>query len=323
MPLSPEQLAMRKTGLGASDMAEVICGSAMRVYAQKTTDTPFQTTERMELGNQLEPIIAALYTRKYGVPLYRPNKTFRHPTEEWALATPDGLVMKGGKLLTDIDYGVEIKFVGRGMIHEWGKDGNDIPPRTMVQGLWSCDVVGVNRWDVGALLCFEDPYLVETGGGEKTLIVNGIVRFCTIKVSDNPVLMERVRELGRKFWFEHVVPNKAPRPDGRESTKDIIKLLHPDPATGDLEEATDEEVKLISEEAIAEARFKHYRQVYEQAKQSTDLAIGTRPGIFAAGVGRVTRKKDTRGAIRHNLKSAAPIGLLDIEKHPVKDWWED
>lgn len=321
MTLSTEQLALRKSKIGGSDAAEIICGSAMRVYYQKTSDTPLPQTERMELGNQLEPIIAALYERKYGVQLFRPNKTYISKTHDWMIDTPDGLVLKGEKLLSDVDYGVEIKMVGQGMTHEWGKDGYDIPQRTVVQGLWGCDVLQVDRWDIGALLLFEDPYLVETGGGDKTLIVNGIVRFHTIRL--DPILMDKIREICHRFLFDHVLKGVPPRPDGRETTKDIIRLLTPERKTGELEKATPEEEKLLWQEIDAKARYEHYKLLYEQAKQTTEIALGDRPGVYAGGVGRLSLKKSKDGKNLHNLKPFAPVAISDEREHPVKQWWED
>lgn len=96
MPLTPENLAARRTGIGASEIASVVgvvgaWGSPMSVYEAKIgVGIPVEENDAMRRGNRYEPHILADLGPATGL-VIRPNKELcRHPEHHFAICTPDG-----------------------------------------------------------------------------------------------------------------------------------------------------------------------------------------------------------------------------------------
>src|SRR5689334_9852303 len=92
--LTPEQFALRRTGVTASDMA-AICGlddqrCAVSVWTSKVFETePTEDDEFQDMGHRLEDVVLDLYEEKRGVRLNRALNTFVHPEYPFLLASPD------------------------------------------------------------------------------------------------------------------------------------------------------------------------------------------------------------------------------------------
>lgn len=203
--LTPEQVALRATGIGASEIAAIVglspYATAMDVWLQKIgavegkPDTPY-----MAWGRKLESVIAEQYAATCGVELLE-STTLRHPEHEWMLATPDRILADRSKL-------VEIKNVSAARSGEWGEPGmSEVPERYYLQVLWQMAVTGIDRADVAALV----------GGND----------FRIYRVARDLRMEAWLIEIGRQFWFDHVVAEEAPPADDQETIARYLSIRYP------------------------------------------------------------------------------------------------
>jgi putative phage-type endonuclease len=243
--LSDSQLAIRATGIGASEVG-AICGLSYygdvgldgqriggphSVYLRKRgLVLPSESTVATRLGHALERAIEPEYTwatrcaeHPNGVtlaPLLDANDeplTMRHPDYPWALASIDRV------RVTDL-IPVEIKCVtgkrshysdgdpcdwcGRSAAMHWGYNESSVPDDVLAQVQWQMFVCGA-PW---AHVC---RFWAGNYGPE--------FKIHTVKRSDEIVrfLFEKVRQ----FWFDHVVAGMPPEPDASEDSE-LCERLH-------------------------------------------------------------------------------------------------
>ncbi len=136
---SPEWLAERRTGIGASDIAAVAGLSRYRspfdVYLDKIGQAaPPAETAAMHWGHLLEPVVAREWAERHQVRIRRHRAMIRHPQHPWAYAHLDFEVP--GAIL-------EIKTAGHYAADQWGEDGTDmVPPEYMMQVQWQLACTG-------------------------------------------------------------------------------------------------------------------------------------------------------------------------------------
>jgi len=202
MSLTPAQIEMRKTGIGASEAPMVFGesphGGPVALYLRKVGLEAASQSDEQEMGNLLEPAIARYYAQRTSARL-RPATTYRHPECPWMLATPDRWVGRR-KLL-------QIKCVGTWMAHHWRDADDGIPDYVRIQVTQEMDVCGVRLCDVAALI-----------GGTQPRIY---------QVDYDAELAALIREETRRFWYEHVEPRVPPAPDGTEESDALLRALYP------------------------------------------------------------------------------------------------
>ncbi len=235
--LNEAQLAMRSTGIGASEIAAA-CGLSpwerpIDVFARKTGLAPEKaTTDAMAAGNWLEPAILAWYAHEMGVDVL-PSTTLRHPESAWAIATPDGVWSSDRKHL------VQVKNVGLRMTEHWGDDPEHIPVDYRVQIEWEMWVAGATACDVAVLI-----------GGQRLRIY---------PILQDLELLRLLRAEGHRFWHEHVLANNPPPVDATESTKRFQERVHARHGTTFLSETSEairwavayDEARTAEKEAVA------------------------------------------------------------------------
>jgi putative phage-type endonuclease len=197
MGLTAEQHAVRATGIGASEIPTVAGLSPsgqgpLDVWLRKPTAQRAalaveedDTVGPAEIGDELQSAVLSLYRRRTGLDVQEQHDTVRHPEHAWALASPDGRV-------TNAHY-VEAKVVGFRMARDW-EDG---PPDYVVcQALWQLFVLRAELIDTVALIGTE-------------LRVHPVLR--------DDGLIADLFEIGRAFWFDHVLTDVPPGPSPNES----------------------------------------------------------------------------------------------------------
>jgi putative phage-type endonuclease len=201
--LTPEQLELRRHGIGASEAPMVLeespHGGRIALFLRKLGLADEFTTGAQEMGNILEPGVATYYARKTGAVL-TPETTLRHPTMPWILATPDRWVNGRQKIL-------QIKCVGQWMAHHWRDDEHGIPDYVRIQVTQEMIVTGARVCDVAALICGTDIRVYQ--------------------VEFDPELAEMIVEAVTRFWFDHIEPRVMPEPDGSEDATDLLARLYP------------------------------------------------------------------------------------------------
>ena len=217
--LTPEQLLLRKTGIGGSDAAAIVglgkYSTALSVYLDKTTDVVIETTEVMMRGNVLEPFVQSLFERKTGWKVQNNLQTQRNPDHPFMLANLDGL-LPSERAIAEFKTAVYTK----GTKEEWGEEGTDeIPKHYLIQVSHYASVMNAETVHVGVL--FGDEKLFnsyrllqeireETGHPIQFDRLGCDFRVYVYKRHDD--LTRKLINKERSFWFDHVLKNNPPAP---------------------------------------------------------------------------------------------------------------
>lgn len=235
---TPEWLAMRRTGITASDMP-IIAGNkegifdlwAFKCGLLEEMPVDEATQEMYDLGHALEPVIAERYTIKTGRPVRRVDQMLRHPDIDWAMASLDRVsAVRGERRI------VELKYTPYRM---WPTDGPEpVPSAVQDQIQWQSFVTGYPVNDAAVLV-----------GG----------RVDIHELPADPAYQQTL--LGLAEWFRGLVLRQEPPPmDGSESTRKALQRLYrPDDAlvlraTADVDEVAHELYRAKAEAKAASDR---------------------------------------------------------------------
>lgn len=202
--LTDDQRALRRLGIGASDVPAIVGLSdyrgALTVYREKVDGWQQPDSDAFEFGHRFEPVARQWFTDRTGLSVLSARSAV-HPDEPWAMATLDGEVAEIQSFNFNAVVGVlEIKSFN---IIEDGA----LKPDVLAQVLWQLHVTGL-------------PHAWVTG-----LVGHGF-QIREVDIADHADDMAwLVREAG-KFWFDHVVPGIPPEPTGAD-----LAMLSGIPAT--------------------------------------------------------------------------------------------
>jgi len=269
MTLTQEQLELRKSGLGASEMPAVMRVDRWRnpvdIYLEKTGKAePFEGNEYTYWGNALEDKIAQRYAEENGVELVE-SGTLVHPKHEWLMATPDRIV------LVDPREGLECKNRGSYNLDDWGEPGSDeVPDEVLIQCHTNMEVTGFKVWHAAVLL-----------GGN---------RWHSFTLEYDKELAEQIVESAHDFWHDHVLADMCPELDGTESSSEYVAnkwQTHGDliiPATPEIYD-TAEELRLVR------AELKETEETKERLQNLLKDAIGEAAGVQLPNGKKITWKR--------------------------------
>lgn len=254
MSLTQEQLAMRLTGIGGSEIAAIAgvspYATSIDVFMVKHKLSTFTGNFNTERGTFFEPAIANWYIHRTGRTLTYPG-TVRHPTDAIVLATPDGIA--------DQDILIEIKSPGEHTEKLWGPPGTEhIPPWIRMQAIWGMAVTGLKKADVVADIKRD---------------------LCVYHIEYSERLYKALLEVATSFWHDHVLTGIAPEPDGSNGYRDYLSTMFPEPR-GDVEDDDSEELQtLIADYRRAEGASKQALLEKEASRQRLTRYVGERGGI--------------------------------------------
>lgn len=193
-----EWLALRKTGIGGSD-AGTVCGlnpysSPMKLFHDKTSqETEELDNEAVRQGHDLEEYVAQRFTEATGLKVRRSNYMYRSIEHPFMIADVDRLVV--GE-----DAGLECKTASAYNADKW-KDG-DIPLHYIMQCYHYMAVTGKKTWYIAAVILGRE--------------------FVYHKLVWNDELIDRLTEVEKDFWENHVMAGVMPAPDGSEACSRIL-----------------------------------------------------------------------------------------------------
>ena len=274
MGLTTEQLEIRKTGVGGSDIA-VLLGlnpfkTTHELWLEKTEQIEpenFDDNDAVSFGNIIEDTIGEFYTHKTGIELRNKLQTIRHPEYDWLVANID-------KKVVGVKKGVEIKNVGFHAAHAWGKDGTDeVAEYYMPQPMHYMLVLDYQEWDVAAYF-----------GGADLKIYH---------LHRDKEFDELIIDLSHDFWHNHVLSMVAPEIDyDHQSTEGMLKRFYPGTNGAEIELQDLHHWHNVRLEAMAKA--KEYEAIATGAKNHILAGMGNSAIGNIDGLGSSTRESVKR-----------------------------
>lgn len=206
--LTPEQLQLRRSGIGSSDIG-AIAGlpshrTQIQIWLSKVQGVEDDRDDlTAEVGNAMEAGVLQLYASRTRANVTPNSWTFieggeENPRRPRRLATPDATACRDGEIGT-----VEVKTaLWEG--EDWGDGDDAVPDAYVAQCTWEMGVTDRKTWcDVPALF----------GGGRK---------FRIYRVPWDAELWAALCAKGDAWWEKYVVGETPPPPDASESYTDYL-----------------------------------------------------------------------------------------------------
>jgi len=254
---TPEWLAMRRTGVTASEMP-VIAGNRpglVELWAYKSglieREAPDAATQELfDLGHALEPVISDMYTRRTGRPLRRVSQMVRHAGIDWLFASLDRVSAVRGERLV-----VELKFSPH---RRWDDGAETVPADVQDQVQTQLLVTGWPMAHVAVLL-----------GG----------RLDWHEVPADPDYQAALLTMAQAFRAQ-VLSGTRPTIDGSESTRRALARMHPR-ETLDLIEPTPEIDALAADLRVAKAAATAAKDEEDRLANVLRAVLGDHEGVDA------------------------------------------
>ena len=270
MTLTAEQMAVRRTGIGSSDIPAIIGVSPFRTVVDVWMDKmgmaePQPETAAMKAGNRLERVIGEWCAEEIDASI-SPGLTMRGAEYEWAVATPDFIV------LSRPGHIIECKNVGVAQARGW-RDGP--PEYVLTQVFWQ-------MWVTGAQVC----HVAALFGGRD---------FRRFEVERDDSIIRSLVGAGRTFWEEHVLQRTPPPLDASEASARLVARLFP-VHSDEFVQATEQDELLAESLRNLRAAMKGAEEEARAIENQLKARIGGRAGV-AGAFGRITWKKSESGGV--------------------------
>jgi hypothetical protein len=182
--LTPEQIALRRTGIGGSDAGAIVAGGDEwpklgRIKLGIDPEEDLSNELRVQMGIFTEPFNCYWYEKQTGRKVLRRNERAVHPRIPYIVINLDGVTRTEGGQLAYLDF----KHVG--------KSGDQLTLRYTAQGTHGASVIGADWW---CLSCFV--------GNSKWELTEQEV---------DPFFLAEYLELCREFW-SYIERGKVPPP---------------------------------------------------------------------------------------------------------------
>lgn len=278
-----EWLAARRLSLGASEVATAlglvpdsdVFSRPIDVWLEKTGAervTPI-SRGRTSAGNRLEPVVRDWYRELTESALEQPA-TLKHPEHDWVSCTPDSLVV--APATGRVSRNVQVKIVGARASFAWpGQSSIDEETGALIlnppDGIPQYYRVQV-EWEMGilhALYGVTETHLVTLLGGTDLRIY---------EIDRDPELWSALFDAARKFWFDHVIADLPPPPDGSEAFKKYLTRRYPQAERVDLDPMTPEVEDLAR-------RYLRARDLEKRSGDAKDLAANELRSLIGDGSG--------------------------------------
>lgn len=254
-----EWLQLRHNYIGGSDAGAVIGAnpykSAYQLWAEKTGRYPeFQGNLTTEVGSYLEEFVAKLFQRETGKNVRRKNRILVNDQYPFACADVDRVVV-GERALLEIK--TTNSFLIMRQLH-----GTEFPDAYYVQCVHYLAVTGCERIYLAVLMNCRDFKV-----------------FCLERDQDE---IDALMAAEEAFW-QYIVNDTAPAPDGSASTADTLGILYPD--------SNEETVDLDQVEDALEAYMSYSAQVKILSSLRDEQANTIKAYMKDAGKGECSRFK--------------------------------
>ena len=272
--LTAEQHAMRRSGVGASEVAAVLglskWKSPVEVWAEKVGLMARDTSEMrldQKLGHYMEPVMSRLYIDERPEVQLDERGTLIGP-EPWMFATPDRFATVGeypphDEPIIHDQWLVQFKTKSYRTFIGFGADGTDeIPDDILCQVTWEMAVACRDRCDVGVLVdgrewhVFPVLYDVQLAGD----------------------LMSRVGD----WWKRYVIGNVEPPVGQHAQDVEYLKKRY-NKTNGSALQCTPDLERMVSRYAAATERMDEAKMEAENAKAGLMQAMGEHTTLVTPG----------------------------------------
>lgn len=220
-----EWLELRKQGLGGSDIGTMLGLNAYKspyqLWLEKTgqTEAPDISDKiAIQVGNELEDLVARIFTQQTGMAVQRDNKTHYHKDYPFLLANIDRKIV-GEKAL------LECKTTSAFNKQQWEDD--EIPASYIMQVQHYLNVLDYDKAYIAVIIGNHD--------------------FVWKEIQRDDELIEMYTKEAIKFWNENVLKNVAPEIDGSLATKEALNLVDYEPInTLPMYKVQDEQIEQIT-----------------------------------------------------------------------------
>ncbi len=284
MSLSEEQLALRRTGVGGSEVGALLGvdprSGPLDVYLAKKEGLVRESTPVMELGNFYEPATANLYAHRTGAKLKEVG-TVAHPGIPFAICTPDRLASQTEGQWYDLSIKVPWFYLG-----QWGDPGTDeVPMPYLLQLQWETFILRA-RGELG-----------ESRQHHLAAPIDGDLRVYVIE--EDVEIQQRMLDVVAKFWRDHVLKSEPPPLDGTATATDWLKRRFRE-SSGEMLEATADDEVLTLELREACTGFSEAERRLDLVKNRLRERIGTNAGLRTVA-GAITWRPTKKGnrVLRH------------------------
>lgn len=262
MTLTAAQLTRRQQGLGASEIGAVLGLDPYRTpfdvwYAKVHPSEQSQVqTPAMARGHRLEPVVADMYAELHPGILLETGDTCQHPAHDWALATPDRLVLVPSQHNGLLEIKTKRQWTARG----WGETGTqDVPLVVVAQVQWQLFVVD-RPWADVALLIDGEEY-----------------REYHFERDDESI--GAMVEAAQYFWAHHVLGQVAPELEGQRVASYLEQRFRQ--RSGELLSASEEAARWMWELDATNRAMKGLEADKERLTNRLKAAVGEAKGIVS------------------------------------------
>ena len=320
MALTPEQLSLRKNGIGGSDAAS-ICGlnqykTPRQLWYEKTSgEVPEVNSIHVRIGQCYEPLICREYVKSTGLSVSTPDQTFFHKDYPFLFAHVDGVINETGSILeikTCMSWGSAKKF--------GDEDTDELPDAYLLQAAHYSAVLQKDEVDFFVMFFSKDADLerlldagldlrkkIENGtmtDDELSVALKALGKFKKFKYKRNLALEEKYLKKAQEFWgmvTNLQLPDASNFDEALDSWRDTEK-------TTNSEEALIIAQKLIENKAIC----KELEKQNDALKEKLVLSMGDAATLVNHGgekVAKILSKKVNRldmGLLKEAVPDLAP-----------------
>lgn len=296
MSLSAEQIAVRRTAIGSSEIAALVgldpYRNAMDVFLDKVYGYRKKRTEEMEYGSHVEPGILSYRRSQLGAYQYREadfvsmfegrilafneertSPTIRSAESSLAVSTVDAIFSipvrgEDGAIDDGEDQVEEAKFVSWHQSAEWGEEDGDSPANYQIQCQWHMGVTGIHRAELVA----------EVGAPASAWAVPW-----------RPTVYENLLIVAERFWRDNIVNKVRPLElDSSDAAAAYLRNRYPRELHGVLPNATPEVEALSASYAWLTQQIGTLEDEKEATRNRLCELLGDNAGAVLSDGRRVT-----------------------------------
>ncbi|KPI33376.1 YqaJ recombinase family protein [Actinobacteria bacterium OV450] len=287
--------ATRRLGIGGADVAGILglggkWTSPRHVFEEKHGRSTFKGNEAAEIGTEIEPFLAHLFTKRTGIRTAEAPGTLVHVDHDWMRVNVDRLTF--GRLGPASGV-LELKSRSEYQADQW-EDGA-VPDAPAIQCHWGMAVGG---WDHG--------FVAALVGGNK---------FRWVRLERDEEMIEYLVDYCGRWFQQHVVEGIEPPADGLEATSDLLAKLWSVKAETIAEIGVDKAKELRARHAEIKAREKAVAE--ELRLVETEMKLLTGENEIAKSGGKPAWTWKANGNFAHKQFATAHPELAAEYTHLV------